>query len=134
MMKIPRSILILKIYQAVWWRNNVCPIKNWLKVFYNHSDCLDEKQCFKCKIELKYYLWAKFQEIWSLSKLFNVDIQRAIKAVKIKKTEKIFLPKERLYGYCISAKFLFPCNAIFIFSCIFFFTSVGQFFLGQALS
>ena len=27
--------------------------------------------------------------------------------------------KERLHSYCISAKFLFSCNAIFIFPCIF---------------
>ena len=56
--------------------NNVCPIKNWLEVFLNHIDCLDKKKCLQCKTELKYYLWADFQEIWSLSKLSKFDIKR----------------------------------------------------------
>ena len=42
--------------------------------------------------------------------------------------KKILLPKERLYGLFISAKFSFSCNAIFISSCIFLHFSGSNFF------
>jgi len=34
---------------------NVCPKKNWLKVFLNHIDCLDKKEYLRYKKELNYY-------------------------------------------------------------------------------
>ena len=76
-----------------------------------------------------------FTKIQSWLKLSKLDNEKTIKTLKLKKMKIIFFSNERLYGYCMSAKFSFSCNAVFIFSCIFFFTLdfSGSIFSGQAL-
>ena len=50
----------------------------WIKIFLQQ------------KLLTKYYLWASFEGIWSMSKLSKLDIQMAISAIKIKLRKKFF--------------------------------------------
>ena len=81
---------------------------------------------------IKYYLWASFQKIWSLSKSSKSDIKMAISARKIKIWKQFFHEKKH-YIVVVYVPSFYPSARPSSFFLVFFLHFYGKLFLRQSL-
>ena len=79
-----------KFYSILHVKNNGSSKKKYHLAFSALSRLPWIKIFLQQKLLTKYYLWASFEGIWSMSKLSKLDIQMAISAIKIKLRKKFF--------------------------------------------